>query len=98
MAEETPKPRQVPIEWRIPDYIVSRYATNMVVQKAEHEYIISFFELQPPIILEETANQLASMPADCVARIVVSASKYPEFVAVLQQHLQKVTELSQENE
>src|SRR5205085_5546312 len=101
MAEE--KDRQIPIEWHYPEQTVSRYATNLIIQKAEHEYILSFFELLPPVILGETDIKLESIPAECVGRIIVSEGKFPEFVAVLQTHLQKVTEqkaskLSQEEQ
>ncbi len=93
MAEDGPESRPIPIEWRIPENFVSRYATNLVVQGSEHEFIISFFEIRPPMILgspdeqRATLQQIQSVPAECVARIVVAAERMPEFVKVLQEQL-----------
>jgi hypothetical protein len=97
MAEE--KNVQIPIEWRYPDYTISRYATNLIVQKTPHEYILSFFEVHPPLILgAESIDKLESVAADCVARIIVAAGKMPDFVAVLQEQLKRAAQAEQENE
>jgi len=51
-AEHEPeKTRGLPIKWQIPEDLISRYATNLVVQHTEHEFTISFFEAEPPILL-----------------------------------------------
>jgi len=88
----------VPIEWCYPDSIISRYATNMLVQKSEHEYIISFFEIKPPVLLgtpEEVtaqASKIKSVKAECISRIIVSDDRMPDFVRVLQDNIKKVKE------
>jgi hypothetical protein len=85
--------RAVPVEWHFPDDIVSRYSTNLVVQHTEHEFSISFFEVRPPIILgspeqvQAALQRIESIPAVCVARIIVAAERMPEFVRVLQDNL-----------
>lgn len=90
----------VPIEWCYPDNIVSRYATNMIVQHTEYEFILSFFEVQPPILLgspeekQEKALHIESIKAECVARIIVSAERMPNFVRVLQDNLSRSQEKS----
>lgn len=72
---------------------MSRYATHIVVQHTEHEFIISFFEVQPPVLLgmpeeiEARLEQIESIRADCVARVIVAAERMPEFVRVLQDNL-----------
>jgi hypothetical protein len=85
----------VPIEWCISDNIISRYATNMVIQKAEHEYILSFFETRPPILLgspeeiKAQAQSIKSVKAECISRIIISEERMPEFVKVLQDNIVK---------
>ena len=85
----------LPIEWHIPEGLVSRYVSNLVVQHTEHEFIISFFEILPPLVLgtpEEQQAKLTRMnaiPAECVARIIVSAEQMPTFVQVMQTTLEK---------
>lgn len=95
MTEES-KNRQLTIEWKTPDSIFSRYATNIVVQKTEHEFVLSFFELHPPLILGELPPDMDTVPAECVARIIVSAQKMPEFIAVLNEHLRRLNEAAKE--
>jgi len=86
--------REVTIEWHVPESIVNRYATNMVVQGTGEEFIISFFELLPPLLfgspddLEKLEN-LTSVRAECIARVTVSAERMPKFVQALQLQLEK---------
>jgi hypothetical protein len=86
MAHQEPEtPRNIPIEWHIPDNILTRYATNMVIQQNGSEFIIMFFEIRPPLVfgtLEEQKAQLGkveSAQAECVGRIVVTPERMPEF-------------------
>lgn len=93
--QDSANERQVSIEWHIPGGIVTRYATNMVVQHSEQEFILSFFELLPPIILGtpqelEKLETMSSVQAECIARIIVSAGRMPKFIEVLQQTLERV--------
>ncbi len=96
MNEQDPtNEKQVPIEWHIPEDLISGYATNMVVQHSEQEYVLSFFELLPPIILGtpqelEKLDTMSSVRAECIARIIVSAERMPKFIQVLQQTLERV--------
>jgi hypothetical protein len=85
--------RQIPIEWHIGDDIITRYATNMVVQHTEHEFIISFFEIKPLILLGpkdlERLESIDSVRAECIARVVVATERMPSFVKVLQTNLER---------
>jgi hypothetical protein len=95
MADAEAEGRYVPIEWQFPASLVSRYATNLVVQQGEHEFIISFFEIHLPMLLglpeqrKATIDQLETVPAECVARLIVAAERMPEFVKVLQEQLEQ---------
>lgn len=68
----------------------SVYATNITVQHTDHEFVISFYEARPPVVLgtpEERAEQLEAIDhvfAPCVARITVTASRMEGFVKALQ--------------
>jgi hypothetical protein len=90
MADESDEGKPVRIDLRVPPDLPSLYATNMVVQHTPHEFIVSFFNVQPPALLgtpEEKAQQLEavdSVPAQCVARIVVAARRMGDFIQVLQ--------------
>jgi len=96
MAKQKTIPgKELPIDWHVPDDVLVRYASNMVVQRLENEYLISFFEVRPPIFLGtpeqiiQQANNLVSIRANCIAQIYVAANKMPEFAKVFQQHLEQ---------
>lgn len=82
----------------------SVYATNIAVQFTGHEFVISFYEARPPLILGPMEQRLAdferldSVRADCVARITVAAPRMPGFVKALQEHLHKFSPSAQEEE
>ena len=86
--------KQIPLEYEQGD-LPGRYATNLTVQHTEHEFIISFYEARPPVIVgspEERSQKVALIDhvrAQCVARVIVAASRMQEFVDVLHQNLEK---------
>lgn len=94
MVKRGPEGRALPLEWLVDEDTPCRYATNLVVQHTEHEFTISFFRASPPILLgsvdeiKEQLKNVQSIPAQCVARVVVAGSRMPEFVQVLQDNLE----------
>lgn len=80
----------LPIEWHISNAVQSRYATNLTVQVGQHEFVVSFFEVLPPLLTgqpEEARSQieqLKSVRAECVGRIIVAAEQLPSIISVLQ--------------
>jgi len=103
MTEERPKV-QVPIEWHISEDIDSKYATNLVIQHSEHEFIIDFFEMRHPLILgdpdqvREEWEKLESVRAECVARIIVSPDRMQGFINLIQAELNKYIGKEQEDQ
>ncbi|MGZ5437184.1 MAG: DUF3467 domain-containing protein [Pyrinomonadaceae bacterium] len=80
--------RVIPVIWNFPDDLWSGYATNIIVQAGEQELYLSFFEAQPPIILQpEDWEELESVNAECIARIIVTPDRLAKFIDVLQQQL-----------
>lgn len=92
---------EVPIEWYVPDSIISRYATNMVVQHTGQEFIISFFDTKPPIIIgqptKEILDGLKSVRAECIARVIVSPTRMSQFIEVLQTNLARAVSKTEES-
>lgn len=86
---------ELPIDWQFPKDLSSRYATHLIVQHTEHEFVLSFFEILPPTIfgspeaVSAQLERLSSVPAECVGRIVVAADRMPAFVTVLQENLKR---------
>jgi len=103
MTGERPKV-QVPIEWHISEDLDSKYATNLVIQHSEHEFIIDFFEMRHPLILgnpqqvREQREKLESVRAECVARIIVSPDRMQEFIDAIQANLNQYMGKEQEEQ
>jgi hypothetical protein len=80
----------LPIKWHFGD-TATRLVTNLLVQCQEHETIISFFEVKPPILLGTPEENLAalkeakSVRAECVARIGIATSRLQEFIDAIKQ-------------
>lgn len=100
MSEETGQEQQIDevslrVAWHIPEDMPSRYANNVLIQAGEYEFIISLFEVQPPLLTgtpEENKTKLREMEtvhAECVSRIIVSPKLIPAFISALQTELEK---------
>lgn len=87
---------QLPVEWVIPEETTGSYATHIVVQHSDKEFILNFFEIRMPIFSNlskeqklEKLNEMESIKANCVSRIVVSPDRMENFVEVLKRNLEK---------
>ena len=82
--------RRLDVEnWEIPSDLITRYATNLLVQSTDTEFILSFFETHPPMRFEAEADEpfreVREASTKCVARVVVSAPRMEGFLAALTQ-------------
>lgn len=84
---KSPKARWVPLKYKIPDSIITRFATNMVVQIITNEVKISFYEQDIPIQLNKDQPVPKEIQATCVASVIVTADRLPGFINVLQGQL-----------
>ena len=82
----------VPIKFNIPTTIITRFASNMVIQTFENEFKISFFEINPEIRLDPSDKIPDEVLADCVASVIVNVNKLPSFIKILQKQLDKYNE------
>ena len=86
--------KEVRLRWVFPDNLQSYYVTNLVVQHQPSAFIISFFEAWPPVIIGPTneekkkaLQEVDSVEAKCVARLVVSPENMSSFVKVMADNL-----------
>ncbi len=83
--------RNIPVTYDIPEGMSAEYATHVVVQNAEREIFLLFFQVQPPIFVGEAEERqkqlkaLASVPTRCVSKIILSPAKVPELIEALQE-------------
>ncbi|MEK6777618.1 MAG: hypothetical protein AABY87_12195 [bacterium] len=74
----------IPLTWNIPGGIITRFASNMVVQLVEGDCRILFFEAKPDIDLNIHGKIEERIQAECVANIIINANKLPKFIEILQ--------------
>lgn len=79
--------KKVPIKFNIPPTIITRFASNMVIQTLQNEFKISFFEIKPEIRLDPSDEIPDEVLADCVASVIVAANKLQDFIDILQKQL-----------
>lgn len=80
----------IPIEWHVPENLRGQYASNVFMQAGEYEVFIYFFQTQLPLLVgtpEENKaklEQLQSVRADCVAKLIVNPDLVPKIISTLQ--------------
>ena len=86
--------KEVRLEWKYPDDLQTRFASNIVVQHQPDFFTISFFETLMPIILagspqqsQESLKSLNAIEARCVAKIIVTPEKMRQLLKVIEQNL-----------
>ena len=81
--------KALPINWNIPDTMISNYANNVLVQILENEFKLLFFETKPQLRINESDPFEKTIRADCFASIIVSPAKIPLIIDVLQRQYEK---------
>jgi len=80
----------VPLEFSIPENHITPFASHLVVQAEEDVIRISFFQANPPIILNSTEKQAPEkIKAELVTSVYLTPNKADKLVAILQMHLVK---------
>jgi len=83
----------VPIDFSSGGELAAIHANNVLIQHTDHEFVITFFEVLPPVVTPDPARQarelarIKSVQARAVARIVMSPGRAKEFMAALQDNL-----------
>ncbi len=82
------------IDWHFPEGLQSKYVNNVLVQPGQYELVISFFEVQQPILVGQAEEnkrmleELGSIRAECVSKIIVSPEIIPILVTALESGLE----------
>lgn len=93
--EKGEKGFRFPLKWVVPDDLEGKYATNVLVQHTRHEFVIYFFEVEQPLLSgpekqrEKKLESISEIEAECVAKITISASRFPEIVQTFQRNFEK---------
>ncbi len=93
--------RVIPIEWVVPDFILTSRTTHITVQQTgPEEFVVAFFEQRLPTItgsLEEQIekfNKIEKSTAVCATRLVLDYKRLVEFSDVFRD---TIDEFQQDN-
>jgi len=93
MLEQDSNAVIVPIEFQ--GDIPAVYANNVLIQHTDSEFIITFFEILPPIISPDPSRQneeiarMKSVPARAVAKIIMAHEPAIQFQSAMQDNISK---------
>ncbi len=86
--------KSIKLERIYPDNLQSHFVSNIVVQHEPDIFILSFFEVWPPVILgadeeekQKELEKIKGVESKCVARLVVTPKKMAEFVKAMAENL-----------
>lgn len=102
-SQEIDEPIQLPIEWNIPENMIAKYATNMVVQTEKEEFILSFFQIKPPLFFnaedrDKKMKDNAAVKAECIVRLIISPERLPRYIKLLQKAMDRHQRIYKEKE
>jgi len=96
MAEESMDAKTLRINRIYPPDLQTHFVQSVVAQHQVDYFVLSFFEVWPPLILGETEDEkrrevetLESVDAKCVARFVLTPDRMREIVDILTENLRK---------
>ena len=97
--QPVPKEVRVKLNFRVPSRMPTLYAHHMFVQPAQHDVLLSFFEVIPPLVTatgEPSPDQLklleeTGITAECVARITIAKDLFPGFAKAMNDILEQAT-------
>jgi hypothetical protein len=79
----------------VPGDLQARFANDLVIQHQSEHFILSFFEMFPPMVIAETTDEIReayaaieAVEAKCVARIVVTPKTLKAFIDTLTKNVQ----------
>ncbi len=87
-SEQIPEARVVPIKWTNLEEAPLVFSNTQLVQHTNHEFVISFGNVEQPPIMDETdlkqAAKIESVPAHPAVRIVMPPARFADFLQILQ--------------
>ena len=93
----------VRLRWEIPDDMDILWASNFSIQHSAREFVLTFFQVAPPLLIEPTEEELKAIVvegirAKAVARIALTPAALQELIDVVQVNWASFVKLSEQRE
>ena len=90
IPERVSEGRAIPIIWEGVEDCPLIFSNCMLVQHTEHEFIITFAQVHPPLILrDEDLVEVKSIRARAAVRVVLPPTRVPELIGILTENYEK---------
>jgi hypothetical protein len=90
---ETEPDRKIGLKYFVPPELEYQYADNLNVTHTENEFIISFVQLQHPLVAtNEEMKAVDTVYGKCVARLIVSPRRMPAFIEAMSKNFNRYME------
>jgi len=79
------------LRWEIPDDMDILWASNFSIQHSAREFVLTFFQVAPPLLIEPTEEELKAIAvegirAKAVARIALTPAALQELIEVAEKN------------
>jgi hypothetical protein len=82
--------KPVTIKYVMPPELQVQYADNMNVTHTDTEFVLSFIQMQHPLIVSnEDWGDVDTIIGKCVARLIIHPNKMPLFIRALQENFNR---------
>lgn len=87
--------KELEIKRVVPSDLQAKFANDLVIQNQSEHFVLSFFEMFPPMIIGDTTDEIReayeaieAVEARCVARIIVTPKMLKGFIDALTKNVQ----------
>jgi len=86
--------RRIPLEWVIPKGLEVVFANHLAVTEVDGQFIVTFFQATPPMILEGDAalDAIEKVPATAVVRLSIPPQQLSSMIKALQRRYEGFVE------
>ena len=85
--------KQISIQYDAGDNVVTRIATQSLLQFTGQEYLLSFYEVRPPLVvgspdeMQRQLDKIDSVRGECIARLAFTPVRLRELSEVIAKHI-----------
>lgn len=97
---DEPERKEVRLRYVLTPEVKPVFANQMIVQSDEHTTFLSFFQLQPPVMIGESPEEvrkqidaLSEVPANMVAQVIIPTDRMKVFIAAMSSTIERNPQL-----
>lgn len=82
--------RDLAVEFTLPPDLPLHYVDNISVMHTPTDFVVSFFQAQPPLITDEKDwEKVTTIESRCMTRLVISPARFQAMLRILNENWQR---------